>query len=1096
MEKSIQSQIDELKADHAKKMGDFIEADAKDAEMSASLQEKLNEDSVGRVVELPPLVDESAPTKSWFDTINEEYDRKKGHSASTPDSGSVAAFAPEPIHKPASTASESIKIPAGSLRSPETPESQPQAEYESFKQDFVKKHGAKGGLSTIFDTLEYHQDFLDLSPGKKMLVAQSVIEDLHTKVKTEAQKTFQKKATESTWMGNVPVVGWLGKKLKAVAYGLNKNALTKKYEQNALMDMTYMSDGDYINAVGQKYIRGYAEQNLDAIYRGNGKVEIDFAKTKEFGESDAAKVYNEAANVFARIPQAWGVEKTATKEQYRAWHKAKVNFDDAANLMTPLFRDHAKEGEFNKHMQGAIDANFAKRQVEFFSFISQNPDTANELRKTATSNGITRTLDSLKKFGLSYTNWNRIASLVTGAGVRVGVGAGVSTALAGTALGGAMIAGAPIVIGAIAAAAAGGTVGYFFRGDKIAKDRFKQQAIDARTGELSLKARQTQPGTLASVSRIKRRTEQMQKLTKKLSDLGASDGSAIEVAELSNQLQVHLNYIKQKIEDGEMNFGDADSQYTNYVSLMMAQQEADIALSMTARNYFGLRSDAEREEFDSLKKNDNKNDRRLDLLSEIETKGITAVEEARKEAVKIQKKESARIGALFGAIGSYASQWFYSTDAGHAVREATQGVVGAVKGGASVVEPEVKHIPSAETAHTPTNTSTQNIPAHKIETGKPSPAPGSVARDYEQPTDAPGTGGTKIETAPNKITEGDIENAFTKIKIKKGEGMGDALLKLRNTPSFKNLIKTNPNVAKFFQGNIWEKAEALHAFRPGNTEGDSLVIGEGSEIGITKNGDIFVKNTQGGGKTQILGHIDPQTGKFSEVSPDDTFQYRNPKQYTPAERPVQATENESPRPQNDEEGPDSVLKPYPHNKEEGPVGEKNTKPEQEVNEEGPDSVKEPYPHNGEEGPDSVLKPYPHNREEGPVVENTAPQIKNTDNFTKSDWNRVHNISYRDMHNDLNQYFGKRNLIGEPSGGERSLIYKSLSNRDAGSIMKHFKQHSNEFKPEVQKFLKHIQALSVAHSHISPAGKFGQYIENLYKADATEFVAKNPNSDPR
>ncbi len=1106
MEKSLNEQLNVLKTEYAKAVSDFHAENQKDTELLASLQAKLDQKTES---EMTPS---AKPVSNFWDEVqnkgfndypsnSKEDDRTTSPSSESENDDTIRTKTSESVDEPISTEGEPRKIPVGSFRSPDTNDQQ-QAEYENFKLDLSKKIGTAGGVGTIFNTLEHHQEFLDLPPGKKMLVAQSVMEDLRTKVKTEAQKAFQEKAsTPLKWADKVPVVGWLGKKLKGVAYGINKNALTQKYEQKTLADMTYMSDGEYVNKVGLKYIKGYADQNLDAFYTGDGKVIIDFAKTKEFGNSVIAWKYNEAATALARIPQSWSVEKTATKEQYREWLKAKVNFDNTADLMTPLFRDHAKEGNLSKHMQGAIDANFAKRQVEFFSFISQNPNTANELQKIATSNAFTRTFDSLKKFGLSYTNWNRIASLVTGAGVRVGVGAGVSTALAGTALGGAMIAGAPIVIGTIAAAAAGGTVGYFFRGDKIAKDRFKQQAIDARAGELGLKARRTQPGTLATVSRIKRRTEQVQKLTKQLSDLGAVGGTPIQFAQLSNQLRTHLSYIEDKIKKGEMNFGDADSQYINHTNLMMAKQEADIAIEMT-RQIAGKQSEDWENDFrayinyDNNEKilettrdggnRDSSNNRRLRLLAERQESGAKAVATAQKEAIRVQKWESAKMGALFGTIGSYASQWFYGTDAGHAVREATQGVVGAVKGGAGVVEPEVKHIPSTETVHTPTNTPVQKVPT-----------PDTIQTAVENPQSAPTqkieTGSVATETTPDKTSQIDIENAFTKIKIQKGEGMGDALLKLRNTPSFKILEQNNPKLAGFFKGNIWDEAQKLHAFRPGNADGDSLVVGEGSELGVSPDGDIYLINTLKPGHPQLLGHIDPQTGEFTDVPPNSEFHYRSPRHHSVSHE----SQSHGARPHNTE-GSDAVEEASanrPRNTE-GPDEIRNAERGQTGNEVSNENrINRPR---NTEGPDAEpVVERPRNTEDPDVTNTSAPAIKNVDSFTKSDWNRVHNISHRDMHDDLNHYFGKRNFLGVVTqSGEKALPYQSLAQRDAGSIMEHFKKHSGEFKPEVQQFLKHTQALAQAHPHVSPTGKFGQYIENLYKADATEFVAKNPNIDPK
>ena len=81
-------------------------------------------------------------------------------------------------------------------------------------------------------------------------------------------------------------------------------------------------------------------------------------------------------------------------------------------------------------------------------------------------------------------------------------------------------------------------------------------------------------------------------------------------------------------------------------------------------------------------------------------------------------------------------------------------------------------------------------------------------------------------------------------------GIGATIQEFRNTEAFKALPADQQ---KFFEGNVYKVAEKMHAFDP--KTGQGISVGEGSEFGISKNGEAYIIDTNHGNATTVFGRI-------------------------------------------------------------------------------------------------------------------------------------------------------------------------------------------------------------------------------------------------
>ncbi len=978
-----------------------------------------------------------------------------------------------------------------------------QKDYEAFKQNFMREH-AGDGLETIFDKLEQLPEFNDpnLTEGRKMLVVQGLVDSIHEELEKSVQQEFQHRgALPHNVLGKIPVISKLAFGIKnAVDRGINKN----KIEKQSLNDI--LGSQDFVNERGANLIKLYNENGLDAIYSHNTTVLTDYAKVLEYGDSPEAKILNIVGTNFARIPQSWGIRSQATNEQYKTWQEAKLGLDKAIEKMGPIFKERAEKSGtpdpngLSPEARGGIEARMTKSMIELMAQLAKNPDAAEELRSVATDSNMKKVVDSAKKFFMSNKGFAWMTQLAAGAGMRAG---GV-TLLAGTAIGGTAFLGIPIAT-LLAASAAGAGIGFAFRGGKVAKEKLLAEAKSARNATLfqtihaanGTKHFEKKSATSAVMSKIEHRTTQLKIITQELMDLGASNGSPIDIANKQNQLETHLKYIQEKIEKGEMNYGDEQGEYARTVGLMLAKQEADVALAMTKQHadsetagwsniykYFINTKDSTGLPIhgaDRKSKYDSSDARRQRLLHAMQGSKQAGsirfeIDDARRSAALAQRFKSAAQGALIGSIGAYVGKVF--GDLRHGVSFEAHKFAG------NIVDGVKNHIPS--TGGFPTTTAPGWGSMESI-----GQAPNLHDAIQHTPTTAtPNTTPTAHEIVQPKIAHTiDAKNPLVHVSIKHEEGVGDALLKLRHSPSFQELVKTNPKMAKFFQGNIWDEAKSLHAFRPGNAAGDSVIVGEGSEIGITKDGDIYLSNTLSGGRAEVIGHVDPATGKFSEVAPAHDMHYGH-KPETAAPRSATKIAEHANHPAH------SGHKEYPLAGDEAP----------EVTPTKTGLPKHEYPLNPDEAPEAPnadhpkmdASQYPESGDEAPEIKapaaNQIPIEQRIANFTRRDWIRVDNVAEGNIIDDLNQGFGRRNFLGLITHrGTASTLWKGMAERPTASVLE---QPIGDFTQPVQSFMQHIRVLAASHPEVAPSEKFGAYVEELYKADAQEFVATHPNTDPQ
>ncbi len=1064
----ILEEIALLKESYEKKLAELSKKNAEDALLLEEIKKK-NLEATG--TSTPDEPTPTTPTRpAVVRGIKPGLEPEKATAFPTKGAG-LKIVSPEP--KPGTPTSPDTTTAPPDLETGLSKKSKPPAreEYETFKKDFVRIH-AEDGLGAIFAKLEQTETFKNpnLSEGRKMLIVQDTLDDIRINMEKALTRAREgKTGWQDKLERNVPILGKVIVSVtKEVHFSLHSHEGRKQLLSHILQDG---EKENYFSETGEKYAKMYEDLGLDAVLSSEGKVRIDYAKILENGSSPEAAALNEAGTAFSRIPQTWGIKEQTTKKNYKKWQEAKLALDNAIENMAPVYKARMEKNP-SQHglppeMAGALEAGNTKRTIELMAQLSKNPDALEELQHVATKTNIEAISRSLGKYlKHNFLTWDKAGSIATGMGVRIAVG---------TAIGGATFLSLPIAT-LIAAGVAGGVVGGMFRGGKIAKQKLIEEAKHERSKDIQyytdkngVRRQLKKSATAAVMSKIEHRTTQLKLITQDLMNLGASSGSAIEIANKQNQLETHLKYIEEKIQKGEMNYGDEKSQYARSVGLMLVRQEADIAIAMTKEMMKG-KPDAT---WDAYKlasnfgtniigwtplkgRNNSEDGQRQRLLQAIqfsdkEQSVARGIENAQMKAEQVQRFRSFATGAAFGTIGAYVANWFYHTSAGEAVHKVTTAVRTGIKHEAGKIidtfqnHPSMLDSSSTQSVASPApNTPTDTVQGTALRTSAP------IAPKPVQP-----------EVAPTKPVVIDTKNPLAHVAIKKGEGIGDALLKFRHTDAFKELVKTNPKIAKFFQGNIWEEAKMLHAFRPGNAGGDSLVVGPGSQIGVTESGDIYLTNTASGGHTQILGHIDPATGTFTETTASDDFNYTHKVTHPAHTESIHSDEEVG--------GPAQNVSP------------ENTN----VN---PDEIVD-VPNTPKINPDEIVQAPADASPKVPLQSNEiADRISN---FKRADWIRVDDITDRNIAEDLNEGFGRRNFLGIVTHrGTASPLWRGMASRSAKDI---FDQPTNDFTQPVQEFLKHIHALAAKHPEISSSEKFGTYTEKLYEADAEEYVATHPHS---
>ena len=701
--------------------------------------------------------------------------------------------------------------------------------------------------------------------------------------------------------------------------------------------------------------------------------------------------------------------------------------------------------------------------------------------------------------------------------------------------------------------------------DKIIPAREKLQA-EAEKVRATIRAQKGVSETKANMSVAALKIRDLERFSNELTNLiGNSDSSPEEIAKARNKLETHVEFIRGKIDNDEVDYGrglsneiyDGTSfgeagRMSRVYELMVALHEAETTLAV-------LKTNSNWREINKKILDDRRAPRALrpeELVSDDSKKvwgrdedwrrqqGLAYtrkvlgkdIEKARKEFIRKQANQTAKMGALFAGIGAVAVEaggWISGNheaseellktesvkieDAQKVYEEALntdpnlleaqaalariQDSIDKLKQGSmspdSIVVPKdsISGIDSTSKG-IPANDSTIidsakfNTPPATADSVKtfdssaisktPIQTPDTIASDsakvINQPIQTPDTtvvDSPKIINTPPNPTNNPINPAAPKTPINgapapltqetidssslaqvefSSKGAGQTLLNFRNSEAFTELKNTNPEMAKFFEGDIWEVTQKLKEYMPNAEDGnESVVVGKGSTFGVTEDGRIYLTDTNNGGEINVLGKINPD-GSFTEGDPNldyiDTDSVRI-KSGNTGELPMEEGGNTGELPMTD----DGMIDP---NTGELPMEEGNTG----------------------ELPTYADRIEQMNTEEAAYEIPKDKYGENAFSLSEDELKKAHEIGSRNLNKDLRRFFVDENgKVGEKSNSWEAA--KKAPTKDFLAAK------PRDFDRQYRPFVRHVGKLARRYDNVPRDMRLGDFVKRIYDLQAQE-----------
>lgn len=442
-----------------------------------------------------------------------------------------------------------------------------------------------GAFNIDLETLpkELKEEFETLTYGQRLLLAENLQQLTLGRVQEEAKERYQKVLPDATLLKSK----WLGR----IWQSASKKYQIAGHAQATALDIK-KGGLAYHGELLQQLVEGAKRTGLDAIEGKDGMLELQYVQEHPLmteRQKEQSKEFNRVATLYSKIPYEWSLA-TATTDQKKEYERMHAQFE------------HAKE-QILKVEQGIIGDKDSllfvadiENKIRLNQFVNTHPDAEKQLQSIESDN-------VLKKVA---------GDIVTERGIYFG--AGLATRTFATGLLGAI--GFPL--------AAVGMGGWMAR--KRAAETLRERDIAARQGK-------------KDTSNEARNVATAHVLFEKLEGLVARINSEPDEKKRQQHLaalQVRLEYTKNKLDAGLVDFGSVDRRIVNQYGLMDALTQGDSTL---------LAHDADRLPID-----DEKNVYRGLRFWRREEK----VAKAQKDYLRKQMIYGAGLGIGFFAAGYYA----------------------------------------------------------------------------------------------------------------------------------------------------------------------------------------------------------------------------------------------------------------------------------------------------------------------------------------------------------------------------------------------------------------------------------------------------------
>jgi hypothetical protein len=534
-------------------------------------------------------------------------------------------------------------------------ETLPTGAYETFKTQFSRKHEALGNLATSVE--ENIPGFNTLDQGTRMLIVEAMANRLYKEVSDTAKATLVEKMNDTGALGRVQkgngVLGALkhtaaralGGGINALRYGLRKNALTEQYQQDALHTIATSKEklSEFIEAhAGIARVLAEKEQHA---YLGEPKkkggerpVYIDYIGMEGLSEYGTylAGEYNKRAKHLQNLPHEFS-ESDANKPEQRAYQEALERLE----IITPDILAILKARSGGDELEASLTLAKARLNIEAMSFLTQHPNAADALRAIATRERGDRIDRGIVKFWKDKFTGDNLKYMIGRVGARTALRAGVGYAVAGTALAGTAPISLPITAALIGGSAVISAGFGALRGKDRAEEGFRIDKRRAQGGSGE------QKDTLSQMMEAGRGTKRLVLLTEQLESLVGTTEEE-KIFDVSRRLKARLQYTKEKLSTGEINFGTEAERFAREHALITALHRGTVVLETllhekkTDEVFMGAFEVTESDEA-----------RGRELFTALGKK----VTEAQRQEIRKQAFKSAAFGAAFGTVGSFFSAW-------------------------------------------------------------------------------------------------------------------------------------------------------------------------------------------------------------------------------------------------------------------------------------------------------------------------------------------------------------------------------------------------------------------------------------------------------
>lgn len=425
---------------------------------------------------------------------------------------------------------------------------------------------------------EGHNKWKDLSAEKKLLAIEQISQDTLSRVKEIGEKRFQDN-NKINFKQDIKSPGAL---LLKIGKNITRPYWISKEEKDVLKEAQNNELEPNLETVKQIVDRT-ADMNLDVEIK-NGKAHIVLEKvagTPE--EQEIIEKYNEAANQFMRMPDSWRNEKSAKgasddfwiKKNHGKYQESKMKYEAVKEDFLKIKAERNKESGMEwgiAQLKAMSELNSNDLKINILQYLNTNPDSIKELENI-------RNESSFKRFINNENIWK---------GIYMGAGFGIRSLTVGT-LG---FLAAPITAGVIGGARArrkaGNKINEAFlegRNEKTFMERkqadgTREELIDKNSGKgnISKLLSGTEINT-KEVAGFVDADSQIQRIDRLLNDL-KNEKFNNQIPKIISQINARVDYIRQKQEEGLINYGTQNSISLNY-ELMKKISEASTECEIT-----------------------------------------------------------------------------------------------------------------------------------------------------------------------------------------------------------------------------------------------------------------------------------------------------------------------------------------------------------------------------------------------------------------------------------------------------------------------------------------------------------------------------------